>query len=136
MMKQNMTYRSGDYSQKVYPPDIDKYITDYDAAGRLPGFTNFNGTQTAYSYDNANRLTAINNQKADTSVISSYAFTMDGNGNRTNIVQNEPYAPAIGDGNADYTYNTQKNRLLSTTVEGSFGYDDEGQLHKRTEGRP
>ncbi|KQC11076.1 MAG: hypothetical protein APR62_10650 [Smithella sp. SDB] len=53
---------------------------------------------------------------------------MDANGNRTGNSQNEPYAPAIGDGNADYTYNTQKNRLLSTTVEGSFGYDDEGQL--------
>jgi RHS repeat-associated protein len=100
---------------------------DYDAAGRLPGFTNFNGTVTSYSYDNANRLTAINNQRADASVISNYTFTMDANGNRTNNVQNEPYAPSLDEGNAAYTYNTQKNRLLSTSTD-SFTYDDEGQL--------
>jgi RHS repeat-associated protein len=128
MMKQNMTYRSGDYLQKTYTPLIDKYIADYDAAGRLPGFANFNSTQTTYGYDNANRLTAINNQMSDNSVISSYAFTFDSNGNRTNIAQNEPYAPSIGEGNSTYTYNTQKNRLLSTSAEGSFGYDDEGQI--------
>jgi RHS repeat-associated protein len=128
MMKQNMTYRSGDYLQKTYTPLIDKYIADYDAAGRLPGFANFNSTQTTYSYDNANRLTAINNLKADSTIISNYTFTLDGNGNRTNIDQTEPFAPAIGEGTAEYTYNTQKNRLLSTSAEGSFGYDDEGQL--------
>jgi RHS repeat-associated protein len=128
MMKQNMTYRSGDYSQKEYPPDIDKYIADYDAAGRLPGFANFNGTQTTYGYDNANRLTAINNLKADSTIISNYTFTLDGNGNRTNIDQTEPYAPAIGEGaTIDYTYNTQKNRL--TAVAGApYTYDNEGQL--------
>jgi YD repeat-containing protein len=101
---------------------------DYDAAGRLPGFTNFNGTQTTYSYDNANRLTAISNKKADSSVIAGYTFTLDGNGNRTSVAQSEPYAPSIGEGDATYTYNTQKNRLLSTSAGGSFGYDDEGQL--------
>jgi len=30
MATQNMTYRSGDYRQKAYPPCIDKYIADYD----------------------------------------------------------------------------------------------------------
>ncbi|KUG21933.1 hypothetical protein ASZ90_008299 [hydrocarbon metagenome] len=100
---------------------------DYDAAGRLPGFTNFNGTATTYGYDNASRLTSINNQ-AGANVISSYTFALDANGNRTNIVQSEPYAPALGEGGVDYTYNTQKNRLLSTSAGGSFGYDDEGQL--------
>jgi len=128
MMKHNMTYRSGDYSQKVYPPLIDQYIADYDAAGRLPGFTNFNGTQTAYSYDNTNRLTTINNQKSDAAILSNYTFALDANGNRTHNAQNEPYAPSIGEGDATYSYNTQKNRLLSTSAQGSFGYDDEGQL--------
>ena len=128
MMKQNMTYRSGDYSQKVYPPDIDKHIADYDEAGRLPGFANFNGTMTGYGYDNANRLTVIDNQKSNASVISNYIFTLDGNGNRTNTGQTEPYAPAIGEGaTIDYTYNTQKTRL--TAVAGApYTYDNEGQL--------
>jgi len=127
MMKQNMTYRSGDYSQKVYPPDIDKYIADYDAAGRLTLFTNFNGTKATYGYDNANRLMAINNQKGDSSVIAGYTFTLDGDGNRTNTVQTEPYTAAIDQGTVTYGYNTQGNRL--TTVAGvSDTYDNEGQL--------
>ena len=132
MMRRNVTYQTddylqSDYSQKPYRSFIDKYIADYDAAGRLPGFTNFNGTQTTYSYDNANRLTSISNQGVN-GTIAGYTFTLDGNGNRTSVAQNEPYAPTIGDGNIDDTYNTQKNRLQSTSAQGSFGYDDEGQL--------
>ena len=120
MMKQNMTYQSGGYSQEAYPypPDIDKYIADYDNAdrrvdevqagtpGECPGIhqifpkwwirpdairtcsilQNFNGTKATYDYDNANRLTSINNQ-AGANVISNYIFTLDGNGNRTNVAQ-------------------------------------------------
>jgi len=130
-----MTYQScnclhSDYIQKPYPPDIDKYTADYDdydAAGRLPGFTNFNGTRTTYSYDNANRLTAISNQKTGAGVISGYSFTLDGNGNRTDIVQTEPYAPAIGEGNVTYGYNAKSNRLTAAGT-NNFTYDDEGQL--------
>ncbi|KQC11411.1 MAG: hypothetical protein APR62_01650 [Smithella sp. SDB] len=100
---------------------------DYDPAGRLPGFTNFNGTTTTYNYDNASRLTSISNQ-AGANVISSYTFTLDGNGNRTDITQNEPYSPAIGDeGNVTYGYNDKKNRL-TTAGSTTFTYDDEGQI--------
>lgn len=94
----------------------------YDAAGRLTSLTNFNGTMTAYGYDNANRLTSQN------SAMASYQFTLDGNGNRTNIVQNEPLMTALGVGTTPYTYNTQKNRLLSAGS-NNFTYDNEGQLN-------
>jgi len=100
---------------------------DYDPAGRLPGYTNFNNTTTGFSYDNAGRLTAIANRKQDTSVISSYTYTLDGNGNRQQITQSEPYTPAAGGSSVTYSYNTQKNRLLSAGST-SYTYDDEGQL--------
>jgi YD repeat-containing protein len=51
----------------------------YDAAGRLTSLTHFNGTVTTYGYDNANRL------MSQSSAVASYQFTLDGNGNRTNI---------------------------------------------------
>lgn len=77
--------------------------------------------------DNFNRLASLENKKSDLSVIATYQFTLDGNGNRTQGVQNEPLAPTIPVGSTAYTYNTQKNRLL-TAGAVSFSYDNEGQL--------
>ncbi len=51
----------------------------YDDAGRLDYIVNFNGTITDYGYDNANRLTSLENKRSDTSLIASYSFTLDGN---------------------------------------------------------
>ncbi|MBI5055168.1 MAG: choice-of-anchor D domain-containing protein [Nitrospirae bacterium] len=98
----------------------------YDAAGRLDYAVNFNGTIMDYDYDNANRLTTLVNKKSDAATLASYSFTLDGNGNRTQIVQDEPLtlSPAT---DASYAYNAKKNRLL-TAGAFSFGYDDEGQL--------
>lgn len=106
-------------------------IYSYDRAGRLTNLNNFNGTTTMFGYDNANRLLTMTNQKGPISVISSYSFTLDSNGNRTNSVQNEPLMTALGVGattSTYYTYNNQKNRLLSAG-ENSFTYDNEGQLN-------
>jgi RHS repeat-associated protein len=101
---------------------------NYDSAGRLTSLTNFNGTVTTYGYDNANRLTSLENRKSDTTVLATYGFTLDGNGNRTQAVQNEPLVPTIPLGTTAYTYNAQKNRLLSAGA-ASFSYDNEGQLN-------
>ncbi|PKN37549.1 MAG: hypothetical protein CVU62_07390 [Deltaproteobacteria bacterium HGW-Deltaproteobacteria-2] len=111
--------------------DITATYNEFDLAGRLKKLTNFNSTITTYNYDNANRLTAINNLKADGgNVIATYQFTeLDGNGNRKQIEQSEPYAPAIGEGNVTYGYNDKKNRLESVVVgQTNFTYDLEGQL--------
>ncbi|MBI5874381.1 MAG: RHS repeat-associated core domain-containing protein [Deltaproteobacteria bacterium] len=99
----------------------------HDSAGRMTSFKNFNGITTTYKYDNANRLTNINIPN-----IASYAFTtIDANGNRTNTTQTEPFtATSLAQGNTAYTYNTQKNRLLTVgwAAPTTFTYDNEGQL--------
>jgi len=102
-------------------------IYTYDSAGRLTGLNNFNDTTTAYGYDDADRLTSLENKTSGSSVISTYAYMLDENGNRTKIVQDEPLATRIEDADIDYTYNTNKNRLLNTD-DSTFSYDDEGQL--------
>lgn len=100
----------------------------YDDAGRLDHLVNFNGSITTYGYDNSNRLTSLENRKSDTTVISTYQFaTLDGNGNRKQIIQNEPYATIQGATTTSYSYNTQKNRLTSAGG-NNFEYDYEGQL--------
>lgn len=99
----------------------------YDEAGRLISLTNFNGTVTTYGYDNAGRPTSIDNAKSDNSTISSYRFTLDGNGNRTGVEQNEPLQALLETKDTAFTYNEKKNRLL-TAGNNAFGYDKEGQL--------
>jgi RHS repeat-associated protein len=100
----------------------------YDEAGRLISLTNFNGTVTDYGYDNAGRLTSMDNTKSDNSTISAYRLTLDGNGNRTRVEQNEPLLALLETKETAYTYNDKKNRLL-TAGNNAFGYDDEGQLN-------
>lgn len=43
------------------------------------------------------------------SLIATHQFTLDGNGNRTNVVENEPLVPAQGANTTSYTYNTKEN---------------------------
>jgi RHS repeat-associated protein len=104
---------------------------DYDTAGRLARVDNFNRTWTSFGYDNADRLTDIQNRKADLTAISTWHFILDKNGNRLFTDKNEPLLPAVGAGATAYTYNTQKNRLL-TAGSSSFSYDNEGQLSSRS----
>jgi len=92
-----------------------------ETTGRLETFTHFNGIETAYSYDGAGRLTGI------TSNVSSYAFTLDANGNRVQSTQSEPLSPAFSPEETSYEYNTQRNRLLSAG-DLNYTYDDEGRL--------
>jgi len=100
---------------------------NYDVAGRLVSLTNFNGTVTTYGYDDADRLTSLDNKKSNNSIIASYQFALDGNGNRTETIQNEPLAPILNTDTVSYTYNDRKNRLQTAGMTG-FNYDDEGQL--------
>jgi len=100
---------------------------NYNAtSGRLTSLTQFNGTTIEYGYDNAYRLTSLQNKNSST-VIAGYQFTLDGNGNRIGVEQEEPQAPTSTPSDAAYTYNTQKNRLQSDGT-NSFNYDNEGQL--------
>ena len=103
----------------------------YDAAGRLDYVQNFNGTTTDYDYDNANRLIALNNNKSDASIIATYSFpVLDGNGNREQVLQDEPLASSLSAESVSFQYNNAKNRLEWAGAT-SFGYNNEGQLIQR-----
>jgi YD repeat-containing protein len=94
----------------------------YDQDRRLATSTQFNGITTTYTYDAASRLTGI------ASAVSSYQFTLDGDGNRVQSAESQPLAPTASNGtSALYTYNTPKDRLLSAGPL-SYAYDNEGQL--------
>lgn len=101
---------------------------NYDDAGRMTDLTQFNGTYTRYTYDDANRLTALENRLSNAgSPIATYAYTLDNNGNRTNITQNVPINLNAIASNTNFTMSLQKNRL-SQAGNTSFTYDNEGQL--------
>lgn len=106
-------------------------VYDYDNAGRLISLTNFNGTVTSYTHDDADRLTAIDSRATDNSVIASFIYTLDGNGNRIGIDKQVPSTSPFPMRNetADYT----KNRL-NTAGTASFSHDDEGQLSAINDG--
>jgi RHS repeat-associated protein len=94
----------------------------YDQDGRLASSTHFNGIVTNYTYDAASRLTGI------ASAVSSYQFTLDGDGNRVNSTESQPINATASNGvSAVYAYNAQKNRLFSAGPL-SYAYDNEGQL--------
>jgi len=99
----------------------------YDAAGRLTGLENFNNTLVNFNYDNANRLTSLDNTRTDDTVVASFAFTLDANGNRTSIIEEFPLAAMPSAANTNYAYNTEKNRLESAGTL-TFTHDPEGQL--------
>jgi RHS repeat-associated protein len=100
----------------------------YDAAGRLTSLTQFNGTVVQYSFDNANRLTGLENLTAPSgSAIATYQFTLDNNGNRTDVNQQVPISPDLAALSTTFTTSTAGNRLVQAGS-NTFTYDDQGQL--------
>ena len=111
-------------------PGNQKATYAYDNAGRLVSLENFNKTTTAYGYDRANRLIAVENRKSNGDIIATYNYTLDANGNRIKVVQNEPLTPLLRPETKLFklfTYNQANNRLL-TAGSSTFQYDNEGQL--------
>lgn len=103
----------------------------YDDAGRLTGLTNFNGTVTTYSQDDTNRLVGLGSRTTDNSVIASFAYTLDANGNRIGIDKQTPLSSLLPmrSETADYIHNR-----LNTTTTATYIHDNEGQLSTRQEG--
>lgn len=88
-----------------------------------------NGTYTAYQYDADNRLTLVKNYNAAGAVLDFYAYTYDGNGNRTSVV--------TVSGTISYQYDalnqlTQEILLDGTTI--TYEYDAAGNRTKKTVG--
>lgn len=59
---------------------------EYDAVGNRTRTSNPNGTSTTYSYDDANRLVNLANSGPN-GLISSFTYTQDSVGNRTQVVE-------------------------------------------------
>ena len=98
----------------------------YDSAGNLTSTTYPNGTTVTYTYDKANRLTSLVNAKSDESTICAYYYGLDGLGNRTGVLKEEPLSPTLVSKNITYSYDSD-NRLLSANG-ASFSYDANGNL--------
>ena len=88
-----------------------------DADGRAETVARSNGVDTAYGCDSAGRLTSIGHA-AGATVIDSFAYSLDGNGNRTGVTSNA--------GSESYTLDGL-NRITAATYPGaleeSFVYD-------------
>jgi len=87
----------------------------YRQNGWLANVLQGNGTTASYTYDNTGRLKTIANILADTSVLSSFAYEYDDNGNRTQQVETQ-------NGFAD-------SQVLTT----DYVYDDLDRLESYTE---
>ncbi|MGE3412174.1 MAG: RHS repeat-associated core domain-containing protein [Dehalococcoidia bacterium] len=128
----------------------------YDDAGKLEVTSYPNGVSATVTYDGADRLTAIDNDNGST--FSSFTYTLDDIGNRTQVVDNAgtttlqyddvyrltqvTYPGPVTD---TYTYDANGNRTSRnaltytyndadelTSVNGvSYGYDDNGNQVSR-----
>ncbi|MBN1136519.1 MAG: choice-of-anchor D domain-containing protein [Anaerolineae bacterium] len=121
----------------------------YDSAsGLLATKTLPNGLYTAYTYDADGRLTGVANRRANHSLISSYTYTLDANGNRTAAETQTPSGAetttygydelyrlsrvTYPDGRTvSYTYDPLGNRLTMTDSAGGvtrYTYDADNRL--------
>ncbi len=134
--KTSMTYPYGKAVTYVYDSlNRLKTVTDwlskttnytYDSAGNLTSISNPNSTTSTYTYDSAERLTGLSNAKSDTTVISSYTYTLDEIGNHITVTKDEPLMPILSNKNITYTYDVE-NRL--TNAGGvAFTHDANGNL--------
>jgi RHS repeat-associated protein len=97
----------------------------YDAVGRRTRALYSNGASNNYSYNTLGTLTSLVVRDAANTVIASYAYTLDANGNRTGVTYH--------DGSANYTLDTL-NRLTSEAVNSvslgnysaTYSYDSVG----------
>ncbi len=93
----------------------------YDAVGRVSRIDNANGTSTAYQYDVAGNVTSVVNTGANSSILSSFAYTYSLNG----LVQ----SMTTLDGTTTYGYDAS-GQLVSVQLPGgriiAYQYDASG----------
>jgi len=133
-----------------YTADSTTYTTTYaydPQTGNLKTKTLPNGVVTTYQYDTSDRLTDCINKKSDASLISSYHYTLDPNGNRTSVVETTSSGAKTTSYEYDelnrltrtlypdatdvrYTYDKAGNRLTQTTngVALNYQYDKDNRL--------
>jgi RHS repeat-associated protein len=97
----------------------------YNADGNLTNSVNPNGTATIYQYDPANRLVALTNTD-NSSIISSYQYTLDAVGNHSQVNQTEqlPTIPVVGQ--SAYAYDND-NKMTNSEGQAQ-GFDANGNM--------
>ncbi len=83
--------------------------------GLLQKVSHPNGTEILYSYDQANRLLSVVNQKTGGPVISSFSYTYDTDGNRLQQIELQNGLTGKESQSTSYTYD-ENDRLKSFTV--------------------
>ncbi|MEH2058174.1 MAG: putative Ig domain-containing protein [Nostoc sp.] len=129
----------------------------YDAVGNLISTALADGTTETRQYDASNRLKSIETRDALGTVLSSYAYTLDGVGDRTKVVEdtgrtvNYTYDevnqlrlesitdPNLGNRTIGYDYDLVGNRLKRNDSDSSSGltmyvYDKNNRLISQTSG--
>jgi YD repeat-containing protein len=106
----------------------------YDAAGNRKTQTLPNGVVSTWGYDNRHRLTSIEHRKADASLIASYAYTLSGTGQRSQVVETTP----AGTRTVAYTYDALYRLTGETVTAGAattttlYQYDSTGNRTRVT----
>jgi RHS repeat-associated protein len=98
----------------------------YNTLGRIVSTLYGNGSRTDIGYDSAGRLTSFTDKKSDGSVIASYAYTLDPNGNRLSATVTEPMAPKFSSSEYNFQYNTLNQ--LTSGLNSGFTFDANGNL--------
>ena len=131
----NYTYNGDNKLTTVsYIADSTTYTTTYaydSQTGNLKSKTLPNGVVTTYQYDASDRLTDCINKKSDGSLISSYHYTLDTNGNRTSVVE----TTSTGTKTTNYEYdelNRLTRTLYSDATDVRYTYDKAGNRLTQT----
>ncbi len=99
---------------------------NYDPTGNLISAVNPNNTAAAYQYNPANRLVALTNSGPVSTVISSYAYTLDAVGNHSRVDQVEQLQTTPVVGQFSYTYDND-NRMVTSEGQAQ-GFDANGNM--------
>jgi RHS repeat-associated protein len=129
----NYVYDSRNRLDQVIQNSITLADYDYNAVNNLTLTTFSNGTQENRQYDLLNRLIYLENRK-DSTILSSYAYTLDKVGNRTQITEQDGRTssylydalyrlsqekindPVNGNRTTDFVYDKVGNRLGQTEL--------------------
>jgi RHS repeat-associated protein len=103
----------------------------YDPRSNLYSLTNTTGTNISYTYDKAGRLLTAIDKKSSGEVISSFTYTLDKVGNRTNAVMEIPLSPVFVRENTPANYDPA-NQITDWGLT-DFDFDNSGRQINKSE---
>ncbi|MGB8451847.1 MAG: RHS repeat-associated core domain-containing protein, partial [Anaerocolumna sp.] len=122
--------KAGRLSKVIAGNDITAY-TYYDNGNRA-GVTYNDGSKEEYTYYANNQVETLVNKKADGSVMDSYSYIYDNNGNQ---LTKQEVINGLEKGTTIYTYDTLNRLLTVTETNGrvtAYEYDKAGNRSKET----